>query len=475
MQVILSCETIANPIVFSKINFIAGSVPIIFFLTLLVKNVIQYAMASDSEITVSREYLRGLEKKIKDFKTLIEMSELISSTLDLNELMQLVMEKAKQELQAEACSILFYNKETDKLEFEVALCKEDATSDFLKQKIIIDIGQGIAGWVAKNLEPLIINDVSTDERFFGQVDKQTGFITESIVAVPLIGRSGLIGVAELLNPKRKEYDLEIFQILCKQFSIAIENALLHRELVEKERLRYELEIAAELQKSFLPSSPFLEKSNVTINAVNISAAKVGGDLYDFIEPAENMVGIIIGDVSGKGVSGALYMSKIISDFKYVGASMDSPGKVLNRLNILLADAPHGMFVTTIYMIIDTKTGMVRVSVAGHPPFLLLTKDDVKVMDVLSGPPLGILPAEYPDTVLQLEAGDRLFLFTDGVFEAKNKTGERIGYERLVEFARIHRNASSLSDLVINYVNDFSKDTEMADDLTMVEIAFANNA
>jgi len=254
-----------------------------------------------------------------------------------------------------------------------------------------------------------------------------------------------------------------------------ENALFHKELVKKERRRHELEIAAALQKSFLPASPFLKKSNVTINAVNISAAKVGGDLYDFIEPAENMVGVIIGDVSGKGFSGALYMSKLISHFKYVGASMDSPEKVLNRLNILLADAPHGMFVTVIYMIIDTKTGMVRVSAAGHPPFLLLTKDHVKVMDVLSGPPIGIVPAEYPDTVLQIEAGDRLFLFTDGVFEAKNKTGERIGYERFVEFVRMHRNASSLSELVINYVNDFSKDTEMADDLTMVEIAFANNA
>jgi sigma-B regulation protein RsbU (phosphoserine phosphatase) len=432
-------------------------------------------MASGSEITISVEYLRGLEKKVEDLKTLIEMSALISSTLDLNELMQLVMEKAKHELQAEACSILFYNKETDKLEFEIALCKEEATSDLLKQKIILDIGQGIAGWVAKNLEPLIINDVRTDERFFDQVDKETGFITESMVAVPLIGRSGLIGVAELLNPKRKDYDLEIFQILCKQFAIAIENALLHKELVEKERLRYELEIAAALQKSFLPASPSLKKSNVTINAVNISAAKVGGDLYDFIEPAENMVGVIIGDVSGKGVSGALYMSKIISDFKYVGASVLSPDSVLNRLNTLLADAPHGMFVTVIYMIIDTITGMLRVSVAGHPPFLLLTKDDVKVMDVLSGPPLGILPSEYPDTVLQLNAGDRLFLFTDGVFEAKNKAGKRIGYESLVEFVRMHRKASPLSDLVINYVNDFSKDTEMADDLTMVEIAFANNA
>ncbi|MGD0282443.1 MAG: GAF domain-containing SpoIIE family protein phosphatase [Dissulfurispiraceae bacterium] len=431
-------------------------------------------MARRPERTVEENYLKRIEKKVEDLKNLFAMSALISSTLDLNELMQLVMEKARNALQAEACSILFYNRETDKLEFEVALCSDKATSEMLTQKIILDVGQGIAGWVAQNLVPLIIDDVKKDNRFCADIDKQTGFVTESIVAVPLIGRGGLIGVAELLNPRRKDYDAELFEILCRQFAIAIENALLHKKSIEKERLRQELEIASELQKSFLPSSPFLKKGNVSISAINISAAQVGGDLYDFIEPAENTVGVIIGDVSGKGVSGALYMSKIISDFKYLGISIDSPDVVLNRLNALLSDAPHGMYLTAVYIIIDSITGAFRVSAAGHPPFLLITKDEVRVMDVLSGPPLGILPAEYPFTLMSLAAGDRLFLFTDGVFEAKNKSGERIGFDNLVEFVRRHKDTSRLSDMVVNYVKDFSKGTEMADDLTMVEIAYSNS-
>jgi sigma-B regulation protein RsbU (phosphoserine phosphatase) len=430
-------------------------------------------VARRAEITVDADYLKRIEKKVADLKTLFEMSALISSTLDLNDLMQLVMEKARNELRAEACSILFYNRKTDKLEFEVALCSDKATSELLTQKIILDVGQGIAGWVAQNLKPLIIDDVKKDKRFFADIDKQTGFITESIVAVPLIGRSGLIGVAELVNPRRKDYDPEIFEILCRQFAIAIENALLHKESIQKERLRQELEIASELQKSFLPSSPFFKKGNVAVSAINISAAQVGGDLYDFIEPAENSVGLIIGDVSGKGVSGALYMSKIISDFKYLGISINSPDIVLNRLNARLFDAPHGMYLTAIYIIIDSITGAFRVSAAGHPPFMLITKDEVRVIDVPSGPPLGILPVEYPFTLMNLAAGDRLFLFTDGVFEAKNKSGERIGFDNLVKFVRTHKDAGSLSDMVINYVKEFSKGTEMADDLTMMEIAFSN--
>jgi len=431
-------------------------------------------MSEESTITVIEGYLRGIEKKVDNLKALFEISAIISSTLDINDLMQLVMEKAKNELQAEACSILFYNKETNKLEFEVALCRNESTSDLLKHKIVLDMGQGVAGWVAQNMQSLVIDNVKTDERFFPDVDNQTGFITESIVAVPLIGRSGLIGVAELLNPRKKDYDSELFEILCRQFAIAIENAIFYKESIAKERLKQELEIAAELQKSFLPSSPFFKKGLVTINAVNISASKVGGDLFDFVEPTKNSVGLIIGDVSGKGVSGALYMSKIISDFKFLGISAHSPEIVFDRLNVMLADAPHGMYLTALYLIIDTITGAVRVSDAGHPPFVLVTRNDAEVIEILSGPPLGILPAEYPYTQMTLSPGDRLFLFTDGVFEARNKAGKRIGFNNLVEFIRKNRNERQLFDMIIDHVKEFSKDTEIADDLTMAEVSFSYN-
>jgi sigma-B regulation protein RsbU (phosphoserine phosphatase) len=194
-------------------------------------------MGEKPNITIPEDYLKNLEKKVEDLKTLMDISAIISSTLDFNELITLVMEKAKDVMAAEACSILFYNRDTNKLEFEVAICKEEETSDILKKKITLEMGQGIAGWVAEKLEPLIIKDVKKDNRFYQDADKQTGFITESLIAVPLVGRRGLIGVAEILNPKNKDYDLEMFQILTKQFAIAIENALFHRESLERERLK----------------------------------------------------------------------------------------------------------------------------------------------------------------------------------------------------------------------------------------------
>jgi phosphoserine phosphatase RsbU/P len=426
-------------------------------------------MSKIEKISVSQSYLKRLKRKVEALRVLTETSPVISSTLDLQELMTIVMEKAKGVMNAEACSILLYNRETKKLEFEVALGGEDSTSALLKKKITLNIGQGIAGWVARNKKLLVIKDVKNDKRFFQEADKVTGFVTKSIIAVPLIGRRGLIGVAEIINPGKKEYDLEILQILSTHFAIAIENAFYHRESIEKERLKQELEIAASLQKSFLPEVPTFSKRRVTVSGVNIPAKQVGGDLYDIIEPVEGAIGVFIGDVSGKGVSAALYMAKIISDFRYSALTIGTPEIVMNRLNSVLSKAPRGMFLTAAYMIIDSDTGDLQVSVAGHPPFLWVAKKNVQAVSVPSGPPLGIIPGEYSSSRLSLQKGDKLVLLTDGVFDAKNREGQRIGFDAIVNLVQKHAGDKRLIDVITGYVQTFSKGAETADDLTIVEI------
>jgi sigma-B regulation protein RsbU (phosphoserine phosphatase) len=421
-------------------------------------------------VEIPEDDLRGMEKKIDQLKMLMELSSIISSTLDFDELVVLVMEKAKAVMEAEACSILIYNRDTGRLEFEVALCKEDnSAGETLKKQVTLEVGQGIAGWVALNLKPLVIDDVRTDSRFFKGADALTGFTTKSIIAVPLIGRSGLIGVAEVINPKKKDYDTEIFQLLCRQFAIAIENSLFHRESIARERLRQELDIASELQKSFLPSYPVFRKGSLTASAVNISAAKVGGDIYDFVEPSDGKAGVFIGDVSGKGVSAAIYMAKASSDFRYVARLTDSPAAVLNRLNTILSGSPRGMFLTGVYIVVDTATGGFHLAAAGHPPFLWLSEGEVTVVSAPSGPPLGIIPAEYPLSTFSLDRGDRLLLFTDGVFDAKDREGRRIGFDGIAKYVRAHRRDERLGDRLVDFVDGYAKGVERADDLTVVEV------
>ena len=420
---------------------------------------------------VSSEYLKKVETTARDLRILTEISALISSTLDYDELIRMVMEKAKAVMEAAACSILIYNPETNKLEFEVALSGEDTMSELLKNKITLGMGQGIAGWVAKNRKLLFIKDAQADKRFYQEADKLTGFVTEKMIAAPLIGRRGLIGVAEIINPTREDYDMEILQILMRHFAIAIENAIYHRESIERERMKQELEFASVLQKSFLPEKPFYQKKNLTVRALNIPAKEIGGDFYDYREAVSGKVGVFIGDISGKGVSAALYMAKMVSEFRYSARRVRTPEKVMKRLNQMLASAPRGIFLTAIYLIVDSTDGTVLITNAGHPPVLLLTSRGMQILSGPSGPPLGMIEDEYPVYSFTMKRGDRILLVTDGVFEAKNKKGERIGFQQFSEFVRRNRKEENLLDTITGYVQAFSKGTQQADDLTIVEVGY----
>ncbi|MEO5359723.1 MAG: SpoIIE family protein phosphatase [Nitrospirota bacterium] len=426
------------------------------------------------KVAVSAVYLRNIEKKVEDLETIIEVSSIISSTLDYSKLISLIMEKAKHIMQAEACSILQYDKESNKLFFEFAITGERVTSNLLlKERVTLDMGQGIAGWVAEHLEPVIIEDVYLDERFYREADELNNFKTKSLIAVPLVGRRGLLGVAMIINPKDKshfsDYDAGIFQTFCVQISAAIENSRFHTESVQMEKFRQGLEIASVLQKSFLPENPAFTKGNLHVSAANIPAEKIGGDIYDFIEPVNGSIGVLVGDVSGKGISAALYMAKIISDFRYKSKTIEFPEVVFNRLNSGLSNSPMGMFLTAAYFIVNVNTGQFTVSAAGHPPFLWISNSGVKIMDIPSGPPLGIIQYEYTSSGFTLQSGDRLLILTDGVFDAKNKNGERLGFGRLVAYVKEHREKESLVQAILDYLHDFSNGAETSDDITLVEL------
>jgi sigma-B regulation protein RsbU (phosphoserine phosphatase) len=426
-------------------------------------------MRKENNKRISETLLKDMEKKVEHLKRLMEMSAILSSTFELDDLISLVTERAKGHLKAEACSILFYNKETNRLEFKGAICEHGKGSRIQQKEGTLEIGQGIAGSVAKTLQPVFIEDVQTDSKFHQEADRFLGFPIRSLMAMPLVGRSGLIGVLEILNPRKEDYDPEIAQLLARQFATAIESSLFHREALERERLKQELDIASTLQKSFLPESSTFRKGDLSVSAVTLSAEKVGGDLYDFIERDGDSVGILIGDVSGKGISAALYMARFSCNFRHVAHLSNSASLALKRLNASLFKSPRGMFLTCIYLLVDTGTGSAQLSVAGHPPFLWITKGQVKVMSVPGGPPLGIIPGEYPETAISFEKGDRLVLLTDGVFEAKDKGGQRLGFENLVNFIDTHRQEEDLVKRMINYVDDFSKGAGKADDLTIVEL------
>ena len=197
-----------------------------------------------------------LERRLQQLSSLMELSVLIGSSLDLTEVLNSVMQKAKDVMDAEAASILLFNERTNKLEFEVALGEADITLETLKQKITLELGQGIAGAVALSRVPELVADCAADPRFYRDADKVTGFTTRSLLAAPLVVHDKLIGVAEVLNPRGGRRftpeDLDLFAAYCRQVAVAIENARLHKAVLDRQREEQQLEFASLVQQSFLP-------------------------------------------------------------------------------------------------------------------------------------------------------------------------------------------------------------------------------
>jgi sigma-B regulation protein RsbU (phosphoserine phosphatase) len=211
-----------------------------------------------TETQDSRAEIPRLARRLAQLHSLVEVSALIGSSLDLSEVLNGVMQKAKAVMEAEAASILLFNERTNKLEFEVAVGEgaPGATLETLRKTIALDLGQGIAGAVALSRQPELIADVPSDPRFYKNADKITGFITRSMLAAPMIVRDKLVGVAEVLNPRHggrfTPEDLELFSTYCRQAAVAIENARLHTVELERLREQQQLEFAAMVQQSFLP-------------------------------------------------------------------------------------------------------------------------------------------------------------------------------------------------------------------------------
>ena len=199
-----------------------------------------------------------LEEKIQRFRSLIETSAILSSSLDLDEVLRLVLERAQKVVNGEASAILLYNSETNKLEFEVALGEKGGLIQSLRPKMTLELGQGIAGTVAKTRQVEWVPDAANDPRVARSVDATTGFVTKNILCGPMTSRDRLVGVAEVMNLAHPERcgpdDMEVFGAFCQQVGVAIENARLHHVLLEREREKQQLEFAAVVQQSFLPSS-----------------------------------------------------------------------------------------------------------------------------------------------------------------------------------------------------------------------------
>lgn len=411
---------------------------------------------------------------VENLKKVLALNGKINSTLDIDELLGIIMATAGEVMRAEAASLMLLDEESKELIFRVALGEKGSE---LKEKFRVKLGEGIAGWVAQSGESLIVNDPRTDKRFAGRFDDATGFQSKAIICVPMHAQNKIIGILEALNPiGRTEFskeDLLLFQTFADQAAISVENARLHQALVEQELAARELKIAREIQQSFLPDLKELSLS-VDIACRNIPAREVSGDFYDIIRLDESRTGVMIGDVSGKGVPASLYMVRAISDSRFLGPRYPNPADLLKELNNrLVRDSRFGIFTTLLYLVVDTKGLSVQYASAGHHPMVRRRAGSGAIDSVAgdSGMPLGLFEnAEYALVTFEAKAGDTLFLYTDGITEARNAAGQEFELSRLKQaVAEAAPNSQGYADRLFQVLKEFTKGAEQHDDMTFAAI------
>lgn len=422
--------------------------------------------APDSEIAADRT--------IENLRKVLALTRVLNSTLKLNELLSLIMTTSSAVMRSEVASLLMIDETSQELVFLVALGGKGTE---LEEKFRVKMGEGIAGSVAASGKPEIVNDPHKDPRFARRFDDSTGFVTRAILCVPMKARGKVIGVLQAINPLYRENfsqeDLELFETFGDQAAIAIENAQLHGEIVKQEKAKQALKIAHDIQQNFLPDLTG-RRYGVDLCALSLPAFDVGGDLYDVIALDGNRVGVILGDVSGKGVPAALYMVRAMSEYRFLAPQAKDPAELLTALNQRLSvNSPFGMFLTMICLLIDRHTNTVQYSSAGHLP-ILARRTAEGIPEVLKGaqsPPLGLMPdTSFFLNTIHLDSGDALFLYTDGVVEARDKRGKEYTIERLAECVKKEAgSAAEYSERIFEDVRRFTTGADQHDDITALTV------
>jgi hypothetical protein len=247
-------------------------------------------------------------------------------------------------------------------------------------------------------------------------------------------------------------------------------------IAEKERFLNELAIARQVQQNFLPqASP--ELPSLDIASICKPAREVGGDYFDFIQHNNGSLGVVIGDVSGKGVSAAFYMTMTKGIIKTLSRTVESPKELLSRMNqIFYENVPNGVFISVVYAVFDQNAGKLCLARAGHNPVIRMNGHASPEFVVSRGLAIGldsgdIFTKTIEEIELQLTGDDTFVFYTDGISESMNSQGEEYGEERLLECINKCRDCDSqqLIDRVVLQVSRFSDDTNQHDDLTMVVV------
>jgi len=377
---------------------------------------------------------------IDKLRMLLDITNKISRSLDLQEVLNLVMDTLDSLIPYDAAGIFVVqcvDKELVAQGEEPCTFKAEAVRGYdidELQDLHLKLGEGFIGSVALSGEPLISHDVRTDPVYVNARDK-----TRSEMVAPIISNDEVIGVFDLESDELNAYsddDLDVLNLLASQVAIIIEKVMLHEQMIEKKRLEGQLEVARQVQLELLPpSDPELE--GFDISAYNFPTEEVSGDYYDWVRIYDDQIGLVIADVAGKGIPAALLMVFLRASLRAATHVGYATHISMTKVNYLLWESiERNQFITAFYGILDASTRTLSYSNAGHNPPLLVSADGQPSFIERGEQPLGMFrETRYHEYYHSFKPGEILVLYTDGVTEALSPAGEEFGRDRLVVAAR----------------------------------------
>jgi phosphoserine phosphatase RsbU/P len=428
-----------------------------------------------AHVAVALANARLFERSRRDadaFETLAEIGREVASVLDLDELFARIAQLTKRVIDYRTFGIFLLDEERGELELKLAV-KYGEKLDVPR----VRLGEGLIGYAALHREPVLVADVSQDERYINLVPD-----VRSELAIPLLLKDRCIGVVDLESPELDAFtkrDVEILTLLASQAAVAIENARLYNQVrANEERMEKELRFAQRVQTALLPAGPPKRLKGIEVAAVFAPAHELGGDFHDYLSPEPNTLVVAVGDVSGKGVPAALY-SAFAAELvrgrtfrrRYL-PERSSPAGVLSSVNTILEQRRlEEYYCTLCYTFFDLKRRILTLANSGLP-YPIRCSGDMCAQIELPGVPLGSFQGTtYDEITFALHSGDLFVICTDGVFEAMNAAGQEFTAARLLDTVRSLRDlpAARVVEAICAAVQEWRGDTPPNDDMTAVAV------
>ena len=405
-----------------------------------------------------------------DLEIITNMNQEFALSLELKETLNTALKVIIGRLNAQAANIFLINDQKKKFE-----CIASINQDYLDE-YELDLSDGVMAKAVDQKKCIRVGNVRKDVReiaeFYFDLDNKTNFTTYSVLCSPLIAANECIGVIHCLNKKTNdklfiEEDRKLLETLSAPAALAIRNAKMAKEMIEKNKIQKEVEIVGEIQKSLLSQN---KKEGFPIAGINIPAKVVSGDFYNFSDLGDGKYGFGVADVSGKGIKSSLLMSKASSLYRCLSKTNFSAADLLIQLNNEICETiSRGMFVTMLVGIYDSNKKELLLSSAGHEPPIIFSKDGIFTNYNEAGPPLGIMPnTKYQEHTISF-VNSSMYIFTDGITEIKNPNGEMLGSEGFQNYIKQYQSTPNNERLKIMIDDILNKGHIQKDDLTIVVI------